>query len=117
MGDPIRALQAREMISYIDKHGLVKHTEDVGDYIYKSLKTLSENTLIENTRGFKQGTFISFDMPTPAQRDLVVSQMRARGVNIGGCGERAVRLRPMLIFGKAEADILLNTLHSVIHRL
>ena len=114
MGDPIRALQAREMIQFIDKHKLVQQTSDIGDYIYETLKALSADSLIENTRGYKQGTFISFDMPTPAQRDLVVSKMRQRGVNIGGCGERAVRLRPMLIFGKEEADILLDTLKSVI---
>ncbi|TIC67402.1 ARM repeat-containing protein [Wallemia mellicola] len=114
MGDPIRALQAREMIKYIDNHNLVKHTEDVGEFIYTSLKNLSGNTPIENVRGWKQGTFISFDMPTSQGRDLVVSSMRARGVNIGGCGERAVRLRPMLIFGKEEAGILLDTLRKVI---
>lgn len=33
---------------------------------------------------------------------------------MGGCGERAVRLRPMLVFQKKHADILLKTMEDVL---
>ena len=33
---------------------------------------------------------------------------------MGGCGDRAVRLRPMLIFQKKHADILLKTMEKVL---
>ena len=39
--------------------------------------------------------------------------MRAHGVHMGGCGERAVRLRPMLTFQKKHADQLLAAMEKV----
>lgn len=35
------------------------------------------------------------------------------GVNIGGSGEKAVRLRPMLIFEEKHADILVERVEEV----
>lgn len=37
-----------------------------------------------------------------------------KGVNLGGSGERAVRLRPMLIFEERHADIFLEGLEEVL---
>lgn len=39
-GDPIRALQAREMIKIIERDNLVQHTQEVGDHVYASLKKI-----------------------------------------------------------------------------
>jgi 4-aminobutyrate aminotransferase/(S)-3-amino-2-methylpropionate transaminase len=36
------------------------------------------------------------------------------GINIGGSGAQAVRLRPMLIFQKKHADILLEGLEKLL---
>ncbi|CAK7237843.1 4-aminobutyrate transaminase [Sporothrix bragantina] len=41
-----------------------------------------------------RGTFLAWDSP---RRDDLVKQAKAKGVNIGGCGEQMIRLRPMLI--------------------
>lgn len=35
-----------------------------------------------------EGTFIAFDCETPQMRDAFVKEMRNKGVNVGGCGER-----------------------------
>jgi 4-aminobutyrate aminotransferase/(S)-3-amino-2-methylpropionate transaminase len=43
----------------------------------------------------------------------VLKKAKGEGVNIGGSGERAVRLRPMLIFQKQHADLLLERLERV----
>jgi 4-aminobutyrate aminotransferase/(S)-3-amino-2-methylpropionate transaminase len=40
--------------------------------------------------------------------------MKGVGINIGGSGQKAVRLRPMLIFQKHHADILLEGLERVV---
>ncbi|MBE7182283.1 MAG: aminotransferase class III-fold pyridoxal phosphate-dependent enzyme, partial [Terriglobus roseus] len=63
-----------------------------------------------NLRGRGQGTFIAWDSP---RRDEVLRKGKAVGVNIGGSGERAVRLRPMLVFQKRHADILLESLEKI----
>lgn len=58
---------------------------------------------MRNLRGKGQGTFIAWDTP---QRDHFLRRMKAAGVNIGGSGESAVRLRPMLVFGRKHGTTL-----------
>ncbi|KAL8286893.1 hypothetical protein RQP46_003899 [Phenoliferia psychrophenolica] len=121
MGDPVRALQAREMINVIKRDSLVDNTAETGDYLYSALASLAATPAgaphILNLRGKDHGTFISFDCATPADRDQFVAKMRGLGVNMGGCGERAVRLRPMLIFEKKHADLVLERMEKVVKEL
>lgn len=121
MGDPIRALQAKEIISVIKRDNLIAKTASVGDYLYSSLAQLSESAhggkFIQNLRGENSGTFIAFDSDTPESRDKFVNSMRQIGVNMGGCGERAVRLRPMLVFEQKHADIFLEKVEETLKSL
>jgi hypothetical protein len=38
---------------------------------------------------------------------------RAAGIELGGCGDRSVRLRPSLVFRPTHATIFLETLDKV----
>lgn len=113
MGDPARAILFRAIIEEIEKHDLVDNTAQVGDYLYSGLEDLSKRfpNEILNLRGKGQGTFLAFDSP---RRDEVVAKAKGVGINIGGSGERAVRLRPMLVFQKAHADLLLEGVEKII---
>ena len=104
MGDPTRALLFRAITSYISDHSLVSHTASIGSYLYTLLSRLSEKYPgeIQNLRGDGQGTFIAWDSP---RRDEFLKLMKGVGTNVGGSGERAVRLRPMLVFGESHADL------------
>lgn len=99
-GDPVRALQAREIIRIIERDNLVAHTRKVGDQLYLGLDDIMSSSAGSGKmfalRGKDEGTFIAFDCETPAKRDAFLAGMRQRGVLCGGSGERAVRLRPML---------------------
>jgi len=121
MGDPIRALQAREIIKVIKRDNLVENTADVGDFVYSALATLAQTeagaSVIQNLRGKDCGTFIAFDCETPELRDQFVATMRGLGVNMGGCGERAVRLRPMLVFQRHHAEIFLGKVEEALKLL
>ncbi|KAL7409504.1 putative 4-aminobutyrate aminotransferase [Mrakia frigida] len=118
MGSPTSALQARTIINFINQHSLLSHTSSVGSALFDSLQTLfSSFKVVENLRGKGRGTFLAFDFKTPAFRDAFVKGMRARGVLIGGCGERTVRLRPMLIFGENEKEILLKAMEGALEDL
>jgi len=121
MGDPVRALQAREMIKVIKNNNLVDATAAVGDTLFSALAALSHTPhgapLIQNLRGQDMGTFIAFDAETPAKRDELVARLKLKGVNAGGCGDRAVRLRPMLIFGEEHAAIFLGKLEEVLKEM
>ncbi|KAI0377826.1 4-aminobutyrate aminotransferase [Hypomontagnella monticulosa] len=112
MGDPARALLFRAIIQEIQRHDLVSNTARVGDYLFGELEGLAKKYpgQFDNLRGKGRGTFIAFDNP---DRDAFLRRAKRFGINIGGSGESAVRLRPMLIFEKGHADILLDALEKV----
>ncbi|KAF1810932.1 4-aminobutyrate aminotransferase [Eremomyces bilateralis CBS 781.70] len=112
MGDPARAILFRAIIEEIERLNLVENTRVVGDYVYNGLAALAQKYPgeIVNLRGQGQGTFIAFDSP---RRDEVLMKGKTVGLNIGGSGESAVRLRPMLIFQKHHADIMFDLLEKI----
>lgn len=97
MGDPARALIFRGVIDEIERLGLVENTASTGAYLYAGLERLAQKypEHFQNLRGKGQGTFIAWDSP---KRDAFVAKAKTVGVNIGGSGPSAVRLRPMLVF-------------------
>ncbi len=105
MGDPARAILFRGIINEIERLNLVDNTAHVGEYLYGGLERLSQRypQEIQNLRGKGQGTFIAWDSP---RRDEFVKKAKTVGINIGGSGVRAVRLRPMLIFQKHHGKSL-----------
>jgi 4-aminobutyrate aminotransferase/(S)-3-amino-2-methylpropionate transaminase len=113
MGDPARALLFRAIIDEVEKHDLVRHTEKVGNYLFGKLEGLAAKYPgeFQNLRGKGMGTFIAFDNP---RRDQFLAVAKKLGVNIGGSGQSAVRLRPMLIFEEKHADILVGVLEKIV---
>jgi len=103
MGDPSRALLFRSIVEEIKKEDLVAKTAKTGQYLYSLLENLARKypDEIRNLRGKGLGTFIAWDSP---RRDEFLKTMKFAGVNIGGSGEHAVRLRPMLIFGERHGE-------------
>jgi len=116
MGDPARALLFRAIVNEIDRLDLVSHTAAVGDYLYRRLEDLASRhpEHFRNLRGKGQGTFIAFDTP---RRDEFLAKAKTLGVNIGGCGPSAVRLRPMLVLREGHVDILADALDKIARSL
>ena len=113
MGDPARAILFRAIINEIERLGLVESTAKTGEYLYAGLERLAGRypNDIQNLRGKAQGTFLAWDSP---RRDDFLRKAKGLGINIGGSGERAVRLRPMLIFQNHHADILLEAVEKLV---
>jgi 4-aminobutyrate aminotransferase/(S)-3-amino-2-methylpropionate transaminase len=113
LGDPVRAILFRAIYEEVQNKNLVENTAITGEYLYKGLETLAQKypQAIQNLRGKGQGTFIAWDSPN---RDEFLVKAKTVGVNIGGSGATAVRLRPMLIFQKHHADLLLEKLEKLI---
>ncbi|POR32159.1 4-aminobutyrate aminotransferase [Tolypocladium paradoxum] len=116
MGDPAKALLFRGIVDEIERLDLVNHTAKVGDYLYGKIEALAQKYPghFQNLRGKGQGTFIAFDNP---KRDEFLAKAKTFGVNIGGSGASAVRLRPMLIFQEHHADILIEALEKIVKAL
>ena len=120
MGAPTEVLKARTIIQVIEEQGLVAQVNTVGAYLYSGLDTLAGTVgrhKILNLRGQTSGTFIAFDCPSAELRDRFVHQMKLLGVNLGGCGDVTVRLRPMLVFEQSHADIFLSAAETVLKDL
>lgn len=116
MGDPVRAILFRAIIEEVERHGLVAQTARVGDYLYGKIAALGDKYpgQFANLRGKGQGTFIAFDNP---KRDEFLKVAKTLGINIGGSGASAVRLRPMLTFEEKHADILVEALEKIVTSL
>lgn len=113
-GDPSKAIIARAIYQEIKKHDLVTRTAEVGEFVYNGLKSLSEKypKEIQNLRG--KGTFIAWDMESPEARDEFLKKCKSNGLNVGGCGPQAVRLRPTLTFEKKHAEIFFDIVQKVL---
>ncbi|KKP03643.1 4-aminobutyrate aminotransferase [Trichoderma harzianum] len=116
MGDPARALLFRAIIGEIERLDLVNHTARVGDYLFTKLEGLQRMypEQFQDLRGKGQGTFIAFDNP---KRDQFLAKAKEFGINIGGSGASAVRLRPMLTFQEHHVDILVDALEKIVKAL
>jgi 4-aminobutyrate aminotransferase/(S)-3-amino-2-methylpropionate transaminase len=111
-------MQARKIIEIIQKNNLVQHTAKQGESLASALTALFKSEQkVESLRGHGEGTFLSWDFVTPKLRDSFVGHMRNNGVQMGGCGERSVRLRPMLTFGDKHQEILLDTIQKSLKAL
>lgn len=118
MGDPVRALQARKLIELIEKYKLVDHTATQGASLAESLTAMFKaESRVENLRGQGEGTFMAWDFVNGGLRDQFLGHMRKNGVQMGGCGERSVRLRPMLTFGEKHQEVLLSTIEKSLKSL
>ncbi|KAM0713625.1 hypothetical protein Q7P37_010587 [Cladosporium fusiforme] len=113
LGDPARAILFRAILAEIESKNLVENTAETGAYLYSGLERLATKypKEFQNLRGKGQGTFIAWDSP---RRDEILKKAKGVGINIGGSGAQAVRLRPMLIFQKKHADLLLEGLEKIV---
>lgn len=109
MGDPAKTILFKAIVEEIERLNLVDNTARTGEYLHSGLERLAQRypNEIQNLRGKGQGTFIAWDS---RRRDDFLRRAKGLGVNIGGSGERAVRLRPMLIFQKHHGECIIPDL-------
>ncbi|XP_043676373.1 4-aminobutyrate aminotransferase, mitochondrial [Vespula pensylvanica] len=114
MGDPSKLILLEVVLDTIIKENLLKQVNRVGNYMLKELNTLQNehSTIMNSVRG--RGTFIAFNCETSERRDALIKKLLAKGIQTGGCGDKAVRLRPALTFTEYHADIFLDALRSIL---
>ncbi|KAK6457132.1 4-aminobutyrate aminotransferase [Scheffersomyces xylosifermentans] len=115
-GDPARMILAGAIGKEVLKHDLPALTAKVGAYLYSKLEALQAKypKYIQDLRGKDRGTFIAWSLEDGAARNKFLSDMKTVGVNIGGCAEESVRLRPTLVFEEKHADILVAAIEKVL---
>ena len=122
-GNPVAAAAGLAVLAVLEEEKLQENALSVGNYLIAKLEELQKrHVLIGDVRG--SGLFLGVDFvrdratrePAPEEADYIVNRLRECGVLTGTDGPRhnVIKLRPPLIFSKADADLFITTLESVL---
>jgi L-lysine 6-transaminase len=102
-GNLVDMVRCKRYIEIIREENLVENAAETGAYFLERLQKIAKRKRkIRNVRGL--GLFIAFDTKTPQERDALRMRCWEKGFATLACGKSSVRLRPPLIFSKAEVD-------------
>jgi 4-aminobutyrate aminotransferase-like enzyme len=122
-GNPVAAAVGLAVLDVLEEEGLQHNARRVGDHVMAGLRQLQErHALMGDVRG--SGLFLGVELVRdretlePADREAayVVERLREEGVLTGTDGphHNVLKLRPPLVFSKADADLLVTTLGEVL---
>jgi 4-aminobutyrate aminotransferase/(S)-3-amino-2-methylpropionate transaminase len=103
LGDPLRAAQLEVIVEVIERDHLLENVRVVGPWLVRALEDLGARhpKIVSGARGL--GTFAAIDTPDTAMQTRLLSELRARGLEVGGSGPRTIRLRPALVLRPKHA--------------
>ncbi len=120
-GNPVCIAAALATLDVIEREGLVRNSQEVGDHMLKRMAGWPKKHRIVGDvrgRGLMIGVDIVKDQATReygnSERDRVVEAAFERGVLFLGCGPSTVRIAPPLIVTKDEADVAMDALEESI---
>jgi 4-aminobutyrate aminotransferase-like enzyme len=122
-GNEVSAAVGHAMLNVLRDEKLLENALTVGEYVLTGMRRLQQKySIIGDVRG--QGMFFAVEMvsdgkPDAAKTRRVVNRMRERGVLISRIGphDNILKIRPPMVFTRDNADVLLNTLDSVLSEL
>jgi 4-aminobutyrate aminotransferase len=120
-GNPVCIAAALATLDVIEKEGLLKNSQEVGDHMRSRMADWPKKHRIVGDirgRGLMIGVEIVKDQATreygASDRDRIVEQAFERGVLLLGCGPSTIRIAPALIVTKDEADVAIDVLEESI---
>jgi len=120
-GNPVCIAAALATLDVIEKEGLLRNSQEVGDHMMKRMAGWPKKHRIVGDvrgRGLMIGVDIVKDQATreygASDRDRVVEAAFDRGILFLGCGPSTVRIAPPLIVTKDEADVAMDALEESI---
>jgi len=120
-GNPVCIAAALATLDVIEKEGLLKNSEEVGNYMLKRMSGWpAKHKIVGDVRGrgLMIGVEIIKDKKTKEygneERDRVVELAFERGILFLGCGPSTVRIAPPLVVTKDEADAAMDALEESI---
>jgi 4-aminobutyrate aminotransferase len=120
-GNPVCIAAALATLDVIEKEGLLRNSQEVGDHMMRRMADWPRKHKIVGDvrgRGLMIGVEIVKDQATreygASERDRIVEHAFERGILFLGCGPSTVRIAPPLIVTKDEADLALDALEESI---
>jgi 4-aminobutyrate aminotransferase len=120
-GNPVCIAAALATLDVIEKEGLLRNSQEVGDHMQKRMADWpKKHKIVGNVRG--RGLMIGVEIVKnqatreygASERDRIVEQAFERGVLFLGCGPSTIRIAPPLIVTKDEADVAMDVLEEAI---
>ena len=99
------------IVDEIEKHNLVKNSDDIGRHILWGLRKLP---VIENVRG--RGLMIAFDLPSASLRDETFNLLSKKMLSLK-CGKKSIRLRPPLTFSLEDAESAISYISEAVCKI
>ena len=105
------------ILETIKEFDLLKNANLNGQYLLNKINELEEEfpAFITNSRGL--GLFCAFDLPSPIERDKLVSEMYKNHLMILGCGVKSIRFRPHLTVTESEIDFAIDVIKKSINNI
>jgi len=126
-GNPVAMAAARAVLDVIDDERILDRTREAGEALRAGLREAAARDgagRVREVRGMGLATGVEIvepgggapDRPTTAE---IVDGMRERGVLVGTCGRHGnvVKIRPPLVFGRHEADLVVDALGEALATL
>jgi len=122
-GNPVACAAGLSVLDVLEEEGLQGNALMVGEYLKRGLLELADrHPLIGDVRG--SGLFLGVELvrnretlePATDEADYVVNRLRELGVLTGTDGpfHNVLKLRPPLVFSRANADLFLAILDEVL---
>jgi 4-aminobutyrate aminotransferase len=120
-GNPVCIAAALATLDVIEKEGLLRNSQEVGNHMLKRMTGWPKKHRIVGDvrgRGLMLGVDIVKDQATreygDSERDRIVEAAFERGILFLGCGPSTIRIAPPLIVTKDEADVAMDALEESI---
>jgi len=107
-GSPLACAAALANIDVIKKEGLVKRSEELGNYLIKKLKTLNKD-YVKEIRG--KGLMVGMELSIKCED--IVNKARERGILLNCTSEYVLRFVPPLTITKEQLDKVLGVLDEI----
>jgi len=125
-GNPVSCAAALAVLDVIRDEGLQENARTTGDYLLAGLRDLAaRHPLIGDVRG--HGLFLGVELvrdrdtrePAAAEAAEVVDRMKDLGVLLSTDGplHNVIKIKPPMVFGRADGDELLSKLSAVSYQL
>src|SRR5204863_1578845 len=122
-GNPVSCAVGLAVLDVIRDEELQQNALEVGDYLRQGLRELQKrHSLIGDVRGL--GLFIGIELvrnretlePADSEAALIVERMKERGVLLSTDGpyHNVIKIKPPMVFSKADADLLISGLDWVL---
>lgn len=122
-GNPVSCAAGLAVLDVIRDEELQENALEVGEYLKQSLRQLqTEHALVGDVRGL--GLFIGIELvrnretlePADREASQLVERLKERGVLLSTDGpfHNVIKIKPPLVFSKADADFLVSRLGAVL---